>query len=117
MYQSLTLLAAGAVFCAFFLTNEANAKNYSQYGGQEPGHQSGAWGSIRVGTDQYVSWDGPLESSVWVQTDGGIPTLFARGSAGIQAAPWMERGHVYTFILKDADGNEIDRHTEDLRGI
>jgi hypothetical protein len=105
VYRSLTLLAAVAVFCALCLENEASAQN------------SRAYGSIRIGTDQYVSWDGPLDSSVWVQTDGGVPTLFARGSAGIQAAPWMERGHVYTFILKDADGNEITRYTQDLRGV
>jgi len=50
-----------------------------------------------------------------MQVDDQAPAFFAEGSAGVQGAPWMAEGHVYTFILQDANGDEIARDQLDLR--
>ena len=41
--------------------------------------------------------------------------LFAAGASGTQLAPWMSSGHLYLFVLQDANGYEIARDQSDLR--
>jgi len=72
-------------------------------------------GSINIGADKNISWQGPANASVYVQVDNEAPKLFAGGPSGRQAASWIEPGHVYVFVLRDANGNEIARDQRDLR--
>src|SRR3974390_3397363 len=76
-------------------------------GSQEPGNYSNGRGIVSVDTDKWVSWSGPSDSTVFIQVDDETPAFFASGSAGVQGAPWMTEGHVYTFILQDVNGSEI----------
>jgi len=41
--------------------------------------------------------------------------LFAEGPSGSQEAPWIQSGHVYAFVVRDLNGNEIARDRLDLR--
>jgi hypothetical protein len=88
--------------------------NYSG-GLQKPGHYSDGRGTVYIGTDKNVSWQGPENATVYVQVDNQPPQLFASGPSGTQAAPWIDNGHVYTFVVRDASGNEIARDRLDLR--
>ena len=72
-------------------------------------------GSLRIGSDNNVSWQGPANSQVYVLVDNNPRKLFAAGAAGTQAAPWMLSGHLYVFVLQDQNGNEIARDQNDLR--
>jgi len=91
-------------------------QNDSRYGGrQKPSHYSNGNGTISIGRDKSVSWNGPDDATVYVQLDNGPPKLFASGKSGTQVAPWMTDGHIYTFILRDAYGNEIARDEVDRR--
>ena len=45
----------------------------------------------------------------------GPEQLFAEAPSGSQMASWIEPGHVYVFILRDMNGNEIARDRLDLR--
>jgi hypothetical protein len=71
--------------------------------------------NILVGSDNNVSWWGPINSSVYVQVDNRLPQLFASGASGVQSAPWINAGHLYVFVLRDASGREIARYRKDLR--
>src|SRR5262249_38505269 len=82
---------------------------------QKPGHYSDGRGTVYIGKDKNVSWQGPENSTVYVQVDNEAPQLFAAGPSGSQAAPWIDNGHVYTFVLRDASGSEIARDRLDLR--
>jgi hypothetical protein len=82
---------------------------------QKPGQYRSGFGGISVRADKWVSWNGPSDSVVNMQIDDGTPVYFGTGSSGTQGAPWMAEGHVYTFILEDATGNEIARDQLDLR--
>src|SRR5262245_53978674 len=73
------------------------------------GHHHNDNGTVTVRADKWVSWNGPSDSTLYMQVDGEVPSFFAAGSSGIQGAPWMTEGHIYTFILLDANGNEIAR--------
>jgi hypothetical protein len=87
------------------------------YNRQKPGYSgygNGA-GTVTIGTDNNVSWQGPENSNVYVQMDNQPLQLFAHGQSGVQNAYWINPGHVYTFILKDASGNEIARNQVDMR--
>jgi len=53
---------------------------------------------------------------VYVQEDNRPETLFAQGRSGVQAAPWIQRGHLYNFILRDLNGNELARTQVNMRG-
>lgn len=81
---------------------------------QKPGYASDR-GSVVIGRNNDITWQGPEDSNVYVQVDNAAPKLFASGQSGVQAAPWIERGHVYVFILRDANGTEIARARQDLR--
>jgi hypothetical protein len=70
---------------------------------------------VSIGRDNNITWQGPAVGYVYVQVDNQPLKLFASGVSGTQAAPWIEQGHVYTFILKDANGNELARDQVDLR--
>jgi len=74
-------------------------------------------GSIRIGPDHYISWNGPADSRIYVEADGNPRQLFASGASGNQPAPWIRNGHRYIFILEDARGREIARDENDLRQI
>jgi hypothetical protein len=84
------------------------------YDGSSSSVQQGN-GSIRVGSDRNVSWQGPPNAQVYVQMDNTPRKLFASGASGTQAAPWITSGHLYVFILTDPNGNEIARGQSDLR--
>jgi len=87
----------------------------SNYGRQKPGYYSTARGELNIGRDNYITWRGPENASVYVQVDNEAPKLFAAGASGTQAAPWINPGHLYVFVLRDANGNEIARDQQDLR--
>jgi hypothetical protein len=72
-------------------------------------------GSVTIGDDNNIRWQGPANSRVFVQMDNQPRKLFASGQSGTQEAPWIETGHVYVFILVDNNGNEIARDRVDLR--
>ena len=80
---------------------------------QKPGYNG--YGSINIGADHNISWQGPENSSVYVQMDNQPLQLFAHGQSGVQSAYWINPGHVYTFILRDAYGNEVARDQVDMR--
>jgi hypothetical protein len=83
------------------------SRDRQEYESQTSGNYSNGNGIVSVDTDKWVSWNGPDDSTVFMQTDDQTPLFFASGSSGVQGAPWMVEGHVYTFILQDADGTEI----------
>ena len=72
-------------------------------------------GSVRIGSDHNISWQGPANAQVYVQVDNDPPRLFAAGASGTQPAPWMTSGHLYVFVLQGPNGNEIARDESDLR--
>jgi hypothetical protein len=92
----------------------ANQSSYDS-SRQKPSHYSDGRGTVSIGADRFVSWNGPQNGRVYVVVDNQAPKLFAAGASGSQAAPWMTDGHVYSFILQDANGNEIARDQQDLR--
>jgi hypothetical protein len=71
--------------------------------------------NIRIGRDNNVSWKAPNNVRLFVQVDNRAPRLFAEGTSGIQAAPWISPGHVYVFVMRDVRGNEVTREQLDLR--
>jgi len=88
-----------------------NAPVYN--GGSGSSINSGS--SVHVGDDNNITWQAPGTARVYVQADGKPLQLFAEGASGTQAAPWIEPGHVYVFILRDLNGNELARDRVDLR--
>ena len=72
-------------------------------------------GSLSIGSDNNVSWQGPENAKVYVLVDNNPRKLFAGGATGTQSAPWMLSGHLYVFVLQDQNGNEIARDQKDLR--
>jgi len=85
-------------------------------GRQKPSYST-ARGNVSIGRDNNIRWQGVENSTVFVQVDNEAPKLFAAATSGTQAAPWIVNGHVYVFILKDANGNEIARDQLDLRPV
>jgi hypothetical protein len=71
--------------------------------------------SVHIGRDNNISWQAPSTARVYVQVDNNPSMLFAEGPGGTQAAPWIEPGHVYLFILRDMNGNELARDRLDTR--
>jgi hypothetical protein len=86
----------------------------SGYDGASRSVQQGN-GSVRIGSDHNISWQGPVNAQVYVQVDNNPPQLFAAGASGTQLAPWMTSGHLYVFVLQGPNGNEIARDQSDLR--
>jgi len=82
---------------------------------EKPGYYSSGRGTVHIGRDNNITWEGPENSSVYLLVDNEAPRLFAAGQAGTQAAPWITDGHLWIFVLRDANGNEIARDQEDLR--
>jgi hypothetical protein len=72
-------------------------------------------GRIQIGNNKDISWEAPSIARVYVQMDNEPEKLFAEGQSGVQAAPWIESGHVYNFVIRDLRGNEIARDRLDLR--
>jgi len=83
-------------------------------GRQKPGYY-GNDASISIGRDKYIRWNGLHDGRVYVQVDNNPRQLFAAGDSGTQEAPWIQPGHVYTFIMMDQNGNEIARDVQDSR--
>lgn len=87
------------------------------YGGElNNGSSSYGRSSIHIGRDNNISWQAPAQARVYVQVDNDPSRLFAEAPAGTQAAPWIEPGHVYLFVLRDMNGNELARDRLDTRG-
>jgi hypothetical protein len=84
------------------------------YDGASSSLQQG-YGSVRIGSDHNISWEGPANAQVYVLVDNNPRKLFAAGASGTQPAPWMLPGHLYVFVLQDRNGNEIAREQSDLR--
>jgi hypothetical protein len=82
---------------------------------QKPGYSGNEYASISIGRDKYIRWNGLRDGRVYVQVDNNPLQLFASGDSGTQEAPWIEPGHVYTFILMDQNGHEISRDVQDFR--
>ena len=72
-------------------------------------------GSVHIGSDNNVTWQAPATARLFVQVDNNPVQLFAEGPSGTQQAPWIESGHIYVFMLRDQNGNEIARDRLDLR--
>jgi hypothetical protein len=70
---------------------------------------------ITIGRDNLIRWQAPGRVRVYVQVDNQPPKLFAEGPSGVQEAPWIESGHLYVFVVRDLNGNEIARDRLDLR--
>jgi hypothetical protein len=86
-------------------------------GRQKPMDQTNpnATASISIGRDNNIRWQAPAFARVYVLMDNEPLKLFAEGQSGVQAAPWIETGHLYIFVVQDARGNEIARDRLDLR--
>jgi hypothetical protein len=90
-------------------------RGYDGYTGNTSSVSSNGNGSISVGRDNNVTWQGPQGARVYVIADNEGERLFSGTPSGTESAPWIQSGHVYTFILKDQNGNEIARDRVDLR--
>jgi hypothetical protein len=86
----------------------------SGYDGASRSVQQGN-GSVRIGSDHNIRWQGPANAQVYVQVDNNPRQLFAAGASGTQPAPLMTPGHLYVFVLQDPSGHEIARDQSDLR--
>jgi hypothetical protein len=82
---------------------------------EKPGAYTNGHGTISIGSDNRIFWQGEESGNVYVQVDDGEPKLFSSGQSGVQPAPWMTRGHLYIFTFQDAYGNAIARDQLDLR--
>jgi len=71
--------------------------------------------TVSIGRDNNISWQAPSQARVYVQVDNNPSMLFAEAPSGTQAAPWIEPGHVYLFVLRDMNGNELARDRLDTR--
>jgi hypothetical protein len=72
-------------------------------------------GSVIIERDNDITWEAPGFSRLYVQMDNERPRLFAEGQRGTQHASWIQSGHRYIFILRDANDVEIARSQIDLR--
>lgn len=79
------------------------------------GSSSYGTSSVHIGRDNNISWQAPAQARVYVQVDNNPNQLFAEAPSGTQAAPWIEPGHVYLFVLRDMNGNELARDRLDTR--
>jgi hypothetical protein len=71
---------------------------------------------VDIGSDNQIRWNSAEKNAkLFVAVDNDQPKLFAAGSSGTQAAPWIQQGHIYVFVLRDNQGSEIARDTVDLR--
>jgi len=82
---------------------------------EKSGYYGNGQASVRIDRDNNVSWNGPSDARVYVQVDNQPMKLFAAAPTGTQAASWIDRGHLYTFVMTDSRGNEITREQLDLR--
>jgi hypothetical protein len=67
-------------------------------------------GSVRIGSDHNIGWQGPTNGQVYVQVDNSPRKLFAIGASGTQLAPWMTSGHFYVFVLQDPNETRVHWH-------
>jgi outer membrane lipoprotein SlyB len=89
--------------------NRNNNNNNARLGRTDPGV------ALTIGRDNSIRWQAPATARVYVQVDNMPLKLFAEGASGTQAAPWIESGHLYLFIMQDLNGREIAREQLDLR--
>ena len=73
--------------------------------------------TIQVQSNNLVTWQAPVNARVWAEVDNKPAQPFAEAPAGSQSqmAPWITRGHLYVFILRDMNGSELAREVVDLR--
>jgi len=99
-------------------TGVSDYRRNSRY---QPGYSndtgSSATGSVHIGRDNNITWNAPALARVYVQVDDHPVQLFAEGQSGTQLAPWINPGHIYLFVLRDMNGNEIARDRIDTRQI
>jgi hypothetical protein len=107
--SGLAVFVAGAVLWALGFTNSVSA------GQQRPVYPTSRPGNIIIGSDKNITWEGPENSTVYVQVDYEAPRPFAVGRSGVQSAAWMMPGHLYVFTLRDVNGAEVARDQKDLR--
>jgi hypothetical protein len=81
------------------------------------GYGSNGQNRLIIERNNNISWQsqGTTNARVYTQKDNGPEQLFAEGRSGTQAAPWIEQGHLYAFILRDVNGAELARNQVDLR--
>jgi hypothetical protein len=91
-----------------------NSDRYDQRADQR--YKPSAAGSVTIGRDNNIRWQGPTNARVYVQVDNNPRQLFASGDSGTQLAPWIQNGHVYVFTVEDLNGREVARDRLDLRG-
>ena len=78
-------------------------------------YNQAARGSLTIQGNS-VSWQSQGGNvSVFMQEDSKPEKLFASSTSGTQGAPWMTKGHLYVFVLRDQNGNELARSQVDLR--
>ena len=89
---------------------------YNERPYNDQGRVSSNRGSVDIGADNNIRWNSTVQNAkVFVEVDNEPPKLFASGASGTQAAPWIERGHRYVFVLTDRNDREIARDLLDLR--
>jgi hypothetical protein len=91
------------------------AKAASNITRQKPTYNPGNRFRVLINDDKNVTWQGPDNAKVYVQIDDHRESFFASGPSGTLFVTWINPGHRYVFILKDARGKEIDRDVLDLR--
>jgi hypothetical protein len=84
---------------------------------RSPRSDANAGNRVTIERNNTVSWQsqGTTMARVYTQTDNGREQLFAEGRSGTQGATWITSGHLYVFILRDANGTELARDQSDLR--
>jgi hypothetical protein len=82
---------------------------------QKPTYNTDNRFRVQINDDKNVTWQGPDNAKVFVQVDDHRESFFAAGPSGTLFVTWINPGHRYVFILKDARGKEIDRDVLDLR--
>jgi len=92
-----------------------DAYNRAALSREKPAYSDNTSWYISSGPNNNINWAGPEHATVYVQVDNQTPKLFAYGASNTQAAPWIQAGHLYTFTLRDANGNEVARTYVDRR--
>ena len=111
--SGLAVIVAGTVLWALCFTNNVSAGHDT--GQQRLGYPTGRPGNIIIGNNKNITWEGPENSTVYIQVDYEAAKLFAVGRSGVQSVPWIMPGHLYVFTLRAPNGNEIARDQLDLR--
>ena len=85
--KSLCIMRAASVIASSSWHHHDSSLQAFDIGRQKPGYHGTANGSISVGADKNISWQGPTDSTVYVQVDNDAPVLLAFGASGMEQAP------------------------------